>query len=85
MHAGAQENKTITLPEAIDLSIKNSHQLKSDKAKIEEATAALKESMEKERIVGPGRGLGEPVADLNLKEYPGYLKTERGTRLFVLL
>jgi len=41
--------------------------------------------MEKERIVGPGRGLGEPVADLNLKEYPGYLKTERGTRLFVLL
>jgi len=42
----AQEKKTITLNEAIDLSIKNSHQLKSDKAKIEEATAALEEAVE---------------------------------------
>ena len=45
----------------------------------------IKESVEKERIVGPGRGLGEPVTDLTLKENPKYLKTERGTRLFVLL
>ena len=45
--AQAQDKKTITLAEAIDLSIRNSHQLKSDKAKIEEATAALKESVDK--------------------------------------
>ena len=45
--AQAQDTKTITLVEAIDLSIKNSHQLKSDKAKIDEATAALKESVDK--------------------------------------
>lgn len=45
--AKAQDTKAITLVEAIDLSIKNSHQLKSDNAKIEEATAALKESVDK--------------------------------------
>jgi len=45
--AQAQDKRTITLAEAIDLSIRNSHQLKSDKAKIEEATAALKESVDK--------------------------------------
>ena len=43
----AQEKKTLTLNEAIDLSIKNSHQLKNSQAKIEEATAALKEAVEK--------------------------------------
>ncbi|MEJ0103213.1 MAG: TolC family protein [Bacteroidota bacterium] len=43
----AQEKKIISLNDAIDLSIKNSHQLKSDQAKIEEATAAVKEATEK--------------------------------------
>ena len=43
----AQDKKVLTLDEAIDLSLKNSHQLKSDSAKIEEATAALKEATEK--------------------------------------
>src|SRR5215212_4578283 len=42
--AVAQERKAITLSEAIDLSIKNSKQLKISTAKIEEATATLKES-----------------------------------------
>lgn len=41
----AQEVKPITLQEAIDLSIKNSKQLKSSQAKIEEATAALKQAV----------------------------------------
>lgn len=41
----AQEAKPITLNEAIDLSIKNSKQLKNSEAKIEEATAALKEAI----------------------------------------
>jgi outer membrane protein len=47
LQAMAQEKKILSLNEAIDLSIKNSHQLKSSQAKIEEATAALKEAVEK--------------------------------------
>lgn len=43
----AQEHRTLTLNDAIDLSIKNSKQLKSSQAKIEEATAALTEAHEK--------------------------------------
>jgi outer membrane protein TolC len=41
----AQEKRPITLREAIDLGIKNSKQLKNSQAKIEEATAALKEAL----------------------------------------
>ena len=41
----AQEKRPITLNEAIDLGIKNSKQLKNSQAKIEEATAALKEAI----------------------------------------
>ncbi|MFI5186738.1 MAG: TolC family protein [Chitinophagales bacterium] len=43
----AQETKPVTLNEAIELSIKNSKQLKSSQAKIEEATAILKQSVQK--------------------------------------
>lgn len=39
--------KTLTLREAIDLSVKNSGQLKISQAKIDEATAALKEAVER--------------------------------------
>ena len=42
----------------------------------------LKESMEKERIVGPGPA--ETVIELTLNEDPRYLKTEMGARVFVL-
>jgi outer membrane protein TolC len=41
----AQEKRPITLSEAVDLGIKNSKQLKNSQAKIEEATAALKEAL----------------------------------------
>lgn len=41
------EKKILTLTEAIQLSVKNSHQLKNSQAKIEEATAALKEAVQK--------------------------------------
>jgi outer membrane protein len=47
MNIQAQDNKVITLDEAIDLSLKNNHQLKTDQAKIDEATAAVKEATEK--------------------------------------
>lgn len=40
----AQESKTVTLQEAIDLSLKNSKQLKASKAKIDEAVAATREA-----------------------------------------
>lgn len=43
----AQETRSLALPEAIELSLKNSHQLKNSQAKIEEATAALKEAVDK--------------------------------------
>lgn len=45
--AGAQEKKLISLNEAIDLGLKNSKQLKNSQAKIEEATASLKEAIQK--------------------------------------
>ena len=46
MDANAQENKALTLNDAIALSIKNSKQLKLSKARIDEAVAATKEASE---------------------------------------
>jgi len=43
----AQEKKPISLQEAIEWGVKNSKQLKNSQAKIEEATAALREAVEK--------------------------------------
>lgn len=43
----AQQSKTLSLQEAIDLSLKNSNQLKSNDAKIKEAIANVKEAEEK--------------------------------------
>lgn len=43
----AQEKRSLTLKDAIELGIKNSKQLKISLVKIEEATAALKEAAEK--------------------------------------
>jgi len=43
----AQETRTLTLNEAIDLGLKNSHLLKSNEAKILEATANIKEAEER--------------------------------------
>lgn len=45
MHA--QETKTLTLTGAVELGLKNSNQLKSNEAKILEATANIKEAEEK--------------------------------------
>ena len=47
LQMSAQEKKTLTLDEAIDLGLYNSKQLKINQAKIEEATAAAKEAVEK--------------------------------------
>jgi outer membrane protein len=45
LQLSAQEKRPITLNQAIDLGLKNSKQLKNSQAKIEEATAALKEAL----------------------------------------
>ncbi len=47
LHLTAQETRTLTLKEAMDLGIKNSKQLKSSQARIAEAAAAVKEAEEK--------------------------------------
>jgi len=47
LHMTAQEKKTLSLNEAIDLGLQNSKLLKINQAKIEEATAATKEAVEK--------------------------------------
>lgn len=43
----AQNSKPLSLSEAIELSIKNSKQLKADSAKIQQAAAAVKEAFDK--------------------------------------
>ena len=67
----AQEKKSITLTEAIGLSIKNSKELKNSQAKIEEATAALRESVEKKlpdaKITGSYLQLNTANVDLKTK------------------
>lgn len=67
----AQEKKPLTLEEAISLSIRNSHQLKNSQAKVEEATAALKESVEKKlpdvKVTGSYIRLNSANFDLKTK------------------
>ncbi|MEO5996480.1 MAG: TolC family protein [Chitinophagaceae bacterium] len=43
----AQDGRKLTLQEAVDLSLKNSKQLKNSHAKTDESTAAVKEAMER--------------------------------------
>ena len=71
LQTSAQERKTLSLNEAIDLGIKNSKQLKNSDAKIEEATAALKEAVEKKlpdaKISGSYLRLNSANFDLKTK------------------
>jgi outer membrane protein TolC len=71
-HSFAQQKQTLTLTEAIDLSIKNSKQLKGSAAKIEEATAALKEAVERRlpdaSVSGSYLRLNNPNIDLKTKK-----------------
>jgi len=67
----AQDKRKLTLQEAIDLSIKNSKQLKGNQARIEEATAALKEAVERKlpdvNATGSYLRLNSPNVDLKVK------------------
>ena len=66
-----QEKKHITLDDALDLSLKNSKQLKGSEAKIEEATAALREAVEKRlpdvKVQGAYMWLSSPNIDMQTK------------------
>ena len=77
----AQDKKTLTLKEAVDLSIKNSRQLKISNAKIEEATASLNEAMQK-RLPDAGISgsyLQLSSANVNLKKQNNSSSTPNGT------
>jgi outer membrane protein len=70
--AKAQDSlRNLTLKEAIDLSLKNSKQLKNSQAKIEEATGALKEAIQKRlpdaSVGGSFLYLTPPNISLNMK------------------
>jgi outer membrane protein TolC len=66
------QTRPLTLPEAISLSIQNSHQLKNSQAKIEEATASLRESVEKKlpdvKVSGSYLRLNAANFDLKTKD-----------------
>ena len=67
----AQEKKTLSLNEAIDLSIQNSKQLKINQAKVEEASAAAREAMERKlpdaKVSGSYIRLNSANVDLKTK------------------
>ncbi len=69
LQAKAQSAKNLTLQEAVTLSLKNSKQLKNSRARIDEATAAVKEAIERKlpdvNVTGSYLHLNNP--HINLK------------------
>lgn len=67
----AQDRRPINLNEAVDLGLKNSKQLKNSQAKVEEATGALKEALERRlpdiKVSGAWLWLSDPSIDLKTK------------------
>src|SRR4051812_38188073 len=70
-----QTPRTLSLREAIDLSIKNSKQLKQQQARILEATAAVREAEEGRlpdlKVTGAYMHLNNPNIDLKVKQGNG--------------
>lgn len=81
--ANAQEKKALSLNEAIDLSIKNSKQLKINRAKIEQASASVKEALERKlpdaKVSGSYIYLTNPNIDLKTKTSNGGSGSGGGT------
>lgn len=71
----AQDKRPITLNEAIHLGIKNSKQLMTSQAKIEEATAALKEALNNQlpdaKLAGSYLWLSSANVDMKIKNSGG--------------
>jgi outer membrane protein len=70
----AQQQKVLKLQEAIELGLKNSNQLKYNTAKIEEATAALREAVDRKlpeaTVSGSYLRLNHPYINLQPKSDP---------------
>ncbi len=80
----AQATKNLTLQEAITLSLKNSKQLKNSRAKIDEATASVKEAMERKlpdvNVSGSYLHLNNPHISLkSAKDSSGSNNGKQGT------
>lgn len=73
--AMGQTQKSLSLPDAINLGIKNSHTLAGSQAKIEEATAALREAVERKlpdvKLSGSYLRLNTANFDLKSKDNSG--------------
>ncbi|MGZ3951480.1 MAG: TolC family protein, partial [Flavisolibacter sp.] len=73
--ANAQNTRPISLNEAIDLSIKNSKQLKINKAKVEQASAAVTQAIQRRlpdaSVTGAYIYLSNPVVTLKSKSSSG--------------
>jgi outer membrane protein len=71
----AQSNRPISLNEAIDLSIKNSKQLKINRAKVEQASAVVKQAIQKRlpdaTVSGSYIYLANPKVELKTKSNSG--------------
>lgn len=71
LKTSAQAPRTLALPEAINLSLKNSAQLKYSAARVEEATAAVREAMERKlpdaTVSGSYLRINNPNIDLKVK------------------
>jgi outer membrane protein TolC len=69
--ANAQDKRPLSLDEAIDLSIKNSKQLKINRAKIEQASAQAKQAIERRlpdaKVSGAYMYLANPTINLKTK------------------
>jgi outer membrane protein TolC len=67
----AQEVRRLSLPEAISLSIKNSKQLKGSEARIEQATAELKQAVQSRlpdaKVSGAYMRVNNPIVDFKIK------------------
>src|SRR5881275_2294643 len=70
----AQQPRALKLQEAIELGLKNSNQLKYNTAKIEEATAALREAVDRKlpeaTVSGSYLRLNHPYINLQPKSDP---------------
>ncbi len=69
--ANAQNAKTLTLDQAIEMSLKNSGQLKVDNAKVDDAVGAAKEAWNNHlpdaKLTGAYMRLNNPTVDLKVK------------------
>jgi outer membrane protein len=73
--ANAQDKRPLGLNEAIDLSIKNSKQLKINRARVEEASAAVTEAIQRRlpdaTVSGSYIRLSNPIVDIKAKNSSG--------------